>query len=225
MLINTFAKLTLISVFSFVCAHGSVISYTDTLPPQLTNWAGAFSVPKFNPLLGTLQKVTLTLDVTVNGNIFLENLDHDAAILNASDSVTVAANTPLGFLITTATTPVSFSATAFDGVQDESGTSGRTFLNMLATVSNSENSTAPLDLAQFTGLGNIVANALFTGHSSVTGNGNLFAFIQTFGGGSLTVVYDFKALETPVPETSSLLGIGLGLSLIGVKKRFFSSRP
>jgi hypothetical protein len=220
---HVFAKLTLITVFGLTYSSGATIQFTDTLSPQLTNWAGTFSVPKFNPALGSLTKVTLTLEGTVSGNIFLENLDPDPAILNASDSVTVAAGTPLGFLVTTATAPVVFSATPFDGIQDEAGTSGHTFLNMLATIASSESSTAPLDLAQFTGSGSILMNALFNGHSTVTGNGNLFAFFQTYGGGSMTVVYDFTGPETPVPETKSLLGIGFGLSLIGVKKRFFSS--
>ena len=48
-------------------ADATTMSYTASVPLTATDWATSLSFPQFNPSLGTLNSVTLSLDGHIGG--------------------------------------------------------------------------------------------------------------------------------------------------------------
>lgn len=202
--------------------QAATLTFNDALPPTTTNWSGTLNLPRFDPALGTLDRVTLTLSGQIVSSIFLESLDAEPSTIHASNSMQATATTSLGAFSATATNPVTFNATAYDGVTDFAGTSGHTFSSILASGTGTLSTIDPLKLALFIGLNNFATPIVFSGTSSSDGSGNLIARFQTLGSGNLSVKYDYTAQAAPIPEptTMALMGGGLiGLGMLARRKR------
>jgi len=102
------------------------VCYDASIPLTTTNWSDAIQVPKFDPALGTLVDVEWHITGHVEGNASFESLDNEPAdvFMNLQAEIQLSGpNGVLGVVIPVANT--LDSVTAFDGVVDFGGTSGR----------------------------------------------------------------------------------------------------
>lgn len=162
-------------------------------PISATNWSGNLTLPQFDPALGTLNAVQLTVEGFVQGDVQYENTGPTAAIISATHSVTISVVLPNGDLVRSipSTTRVEL-VPPFDGVLDFGGISGRTF-----SISNTKNISltliAPLDLAPFVGTGLVTVPAEALGISFIRGPGNLSALLRAQAASVVVAVTYFYA--------------------------------
>ena len=97
---------------------------------RATDWQRTVTLPRFDPALGELRAVDLTIDARLDGTMGVENLAATAASLTTRLSATVAVARPgaAGATIGTAQPAVTRTddVAAFDGTVDHAGASGRT---------------------------------------------------------------------------------------------------
>ncbi|NEO52772.1 MAG: PEP-CTERM sorting domain-containing protein [Okeania sp. SIO3B5] len=240
-LINSkfFAGLTATVAFTGVMtnagiANALVKTYTDTFELAPTDITDALlSVQKFDGNLGELQSVTIGFDGQIVGDALVESLDAQAQTLTFTLGGTLTLlgdeilNNPLFEEAVSAS--ASFEATAFDGVMDFSGTSGKSFEGLIATLSgeNLYDDQAVLDF--FTGAENVEFLFSASTDSKVTGAANIFAGITTQAGASVSVTYAYEVIDGDVlservPEPSAILGLGLFAGAGFLSKRKVSSK-
>ncbi|MCA9728169.1 MAG: choice-of-anchor E domain-containing protein, partial [Candidatus Eisenbacteria bacterium] len=155
--------------------RAATVQYTDVLPLTTTNWADVASVPKFDPGLGVLTSVTLELAGHVEGSAAFESLDAQAATVTMNLAAEIEIQRPdLSTLVTVLPLATTVdNVDAFDGVIDFAGASGRSYDDLAGDDTDAFYTTAPGDLALFTGQGMIDLPAIATGASSGSGAGNL----------------------------------------------------
>lgn len=198
------------------CANAATVSYSDSAPVGYTYWSQALSFPKFDSSLGTLLSVTFRLTGRVDGSVGFESKDAQPAVVETCLSAVIALLSPESSLIVSATPAITFvdSVTAYDGIPDLGGTSGKSRSDLSATKSESAGFAVPADdLSGYIGPGTLDLTATATGCSKGSGAGNLMLFFTTGASAVAEVVYEY----TPVPEPSSVMAVSLGaLSLAGL---------
>lgn len=189
-------------------AFGGAPSFATTSP---TNWNQTLALPLFNPILGSLNSVTLQVLGGVYGNVRLENEDASAAAISYTLAAQVTATGLSG--ITVVVLPAAsgtFNASVYDGTTDFGGTSGTTFSGLFNTASNATSSSVLALLAAYTGAGTFNVNVAASGTSSSSGSGNWLSGFNTRAGALVTVTYDYDApIQTPEPASFVLAGAGL----------------
>ena len=175
------------------------------------------SLPKWDPSLfpgDVLTGISFTLDGSVSGNAKFESLDAAPATVTMNLQAMIKLYDPSNNVLVV-TLPVvwtSDNVSAFDGVIDFGGTSGKSYLG--ETNSDSQTGTST-DYATFTGSGNISLPVTAQGSSNGSGAGNLILQFNTFAAASASVTYTYS--ET-VPEPASLVSLAIGaLSLAGYR--------
>ncbi len=188
--------------------------------PATTNWSDFLSLPKWDPALfpgQVLTGISFELEGDVEGNAAFESLDGAPATILMNLQATITLTDPslnvLATVIPVANT--SDNVTAYDGVTDFGGTSGKSYLGLTGSDSDTGNS---IDFPSFTGVGNILLPITGTGTSNGSGAGNLVLQFSTTASASASITYTYQ----PVPEPASCLlaGLGaLGLTLAAYKRR------
>jgi hypothetical protein len=175
----------------------SPLCFNDQINLQTTNWNQSVSVSKFDPALGILTRVELTLKGDVVGSASIESLDAGASTVTTDYQAAISLTRPdlSILLVSTPTAHFVDNLTAFDGVVDFAGTSGTQHLNISKTTTELMNSVSAMDLALFTGPagnpGNIVLPVDALGSSNATGSGNLITQFMTDAGATVDVCYFF----------------------------------
>jgi hypothetical protein len=204
--------------------NATLLTYSDTYGPTIVGsaagWAGA-SLSKFDTSLGTLTKVTLTLDSDTYAGVI--NWDNEAT---SASSVTlgIGAEVTINALSTLAATAVPLQTGSSsvdadnDGVPDYTGSDSFGVTGGLGSDSDSTSSTNAAVLALFTGAGTFDA-WLSTSVSTLVSTTGGWGPSTTVAGqtdGIITVTYEY----TPIPEpaTIALLGLG-GMFLIRNKRK------
>ena len=174
-------------------ANAAIITHTDSIAIDSTNWTDGMDIPKFDPSLGTLNSVTFTLTGDVVGSAAYESWDAEPATITLNLGAVIRLKRPDNSIIwiSVPTVSVTEGAAAFDLTTDFDGDSGSTFNNLTATDTTSVTSSTPADKALFTGAGNIVLPTMASGASNGSGAGNLVQKFQTKAGASLIVEYDY----------------------------------
>lgn len=150
------------------------------VPLQPTDWNKQLIFPKFNPALGKLTSVEISVTATVSGDMAYENKDPISATVLLSLTAYLRLQRPnqtdLYTILPQAI--VTESAAPFDLQDDFAGASGRR-QSVHKTDTQQGVFTDPADLALFTGVGDLILNALATGTSSVQGPGNIRSEVRS----------------------------------------------
>jgi hypothetical protein len=191
-----------------------LLSYTDTqvVWPADTRFDPAapvaFDIPQFNSSLGTLTSVTLSVSGSATWSLNFTNLDGVNGGVKASETNDLFINYSLGIL---AENDFVWLTTNYPAYQ-KPGANGGVFSESWgpATVQTLDTFTSALDLANFTGAGDIPVSAQFNDWFDLTATGGVNKWgSATSSSFTADVTYNY----TPVPEPSSfgLLIGGLGL--------------
>ena len=171
---------------------------TGVVPLQTTQWARTVTIPKFDPALGILKKVTYSLGCQIQGTARFESQDKQAAVVNLQFAAQCNLQRPDTSILLQVNPSQNFTqpVTAFDGTIDFGGTSGATFPGISANASAAGSSPPPVsDLALFTGPagnpGTIVLPVTTVGTSVATGTGNIISQFQQQASATVTVCYEY----------------------------------
>lgn len=204
-------------------ANAATVSFfQDFGPASIGSPLFSVTLPKFNPALGTLTKVTLTLNGQTSGSTLL--FDNEAASpgtvsLQVGTTIT-ATSSFLSALVATPAQTASGSVTAdelMDGSGDFTGPDSLSLIGGSGTDTDFNSSTAPGVLSAVTGPGTIsvdLSNSIFTSSSTSGIFGPVSPTAGTFSG-NVTVEYEYNL----VPEPSSALLGGLGLLALMRRRR------
>lgn len=169
-----------------------------------TDWTVTLQVPRFDATLGTLLSVSFTLGDSLNAMFRVENLASSVNTVRDSSKATITLSRPDNTGLVQAFTAFEYTNTfpAFDGTIDFGGTSGATAPDRLAFSSASATTTAPADLALFTGTGTIGLPCRAVGRSYTSDTaGNVIHGVSTKAAAQVTVVYTYEVVVPTTPTT------------------------
>jgi hypothetical protein len=196
----------------------SVTYDSSVVPLQSIPFSYVLSLPKFDPSLGTLTGVTLSVDASVLGMVQIFNISGTTkSFTNATASVPMTATGPGGVVATTTATAVVASGTAAPGLNSYPPVLGLS--QGLAPV-------APVNFGLYEGVGTFNGTLAVTAASGTFGGtgggGSLFFGGTAEAGGAINVEYTYTPSVVPEPTSMALLGIGMTSFL--AFRRFFSKR-
>jgi hypothetical protein len=170
-----------------------------TFGPTATNWDTVLSFDRFDPALGTLTQVEVTLTGAINGDAKYESTDPNATNVTLQLAANVNLQRPNNndILIVNPATQRMVSPGPYDGTPDFGGSSGGTLFNLTGSDSDTTVLTNPADLALFIGTGQIQLPASARGASSDNGSGNLITEYTVRAEVSVEVIYTYQPLIQP----------------------------
>jgi hypothetical protein len=199
--------------------HAAMVEYSTSFTSQASAYSSPFSFQLFNPSLGTLNSVVLSLSSNLTGGVQVySTLAGNTAFTNASSEVpvTVSVSAP-GDVSAWVSGPARFamaSGTAVSGVNQFKGSSS----TAVSTTVNVEAS----EFQDYTGTG--TAQAMFSvgnGNGTYGGTGvpGLFFGGMAFADGLFSVNYTYTEVSAvPLPPAGWLLLSGL-VSMALIKRR------
>ena len=168
---------------------------THTIVPTLTNWQKSVSFTKFDPSLGKLDAINVTIIGRVTTSLSIENLGVASRVAGVTTTSFVLSAGVGGNVVTTVTTAsVGGSLAAFDGAIDYAGSSGLV-AQTATTSSNSDFGTslvADSDLAAFAGLGTIDLSVMATALGKIYGPSDFSATLGTQAGAEIDLSYGYE---------------------------------
>jgi hypothetical protein len=166
---------------------------TLTIPPTRTRWDQTLAAAQFDPDKGTLTGVDILTTGSVTSDIKVENTSSSSpSAIDATVSGKLTLSGPgFALAINPQANAGTFSASTFDGALDYAGASGHDFGAQTATGSDQRQLSAPADLAQYVGKGNVTLSVSARSTSSINGSGNETSQITTDAGVQVTVVYHY----------------------------------
>ena len=188
-------------------------------------------IPQFNPVLGTLSQVDVTLESDIVSTLVIDN--------DSPDSIMTIGTVETGVRANFAGLTIDINPTASAGIVtlegDDSGNTDapgdggldeRVFVDLTGNDSQTLTLTDPPDnLDTFIGGGNITPNGDLTalaGFSIIGEAGNVDASVDTMASGKITVVYTYDSGpdQAPVPEPTTIGFFAMGiLGIIGIRSR------
>ena len=196
-----------------VAAHGAIVTDSATfgpLPPGVPSFT--VSLDKFDPTLGTLQSVTLVLDLRTAGSSFtFDNETASPGPVTLTFAVTSSATTG-GPAVLSVNTTVSKSGSGMvaadelgDGSGDFAGPDSFT-LSGVGMANNFTTQSGPGFLTQYTATVPGETFLVTIGNSNMTTTAAMFGNTSIAGGtfaGAVTVGYTY--LLVPIPEAGTAL--------------------
>jgi len=178
------------TLWSYGSARADSIVFTDTVPFTRTDWVQTMEVPQFNPTLGILTSVEMTLTGQVSGTVGVENRQGNAVLVLVQEQATQEITLPDSTTLSAGGIVISQSVAlaTSDGTIDFSGPSGVT-LAVNAGIANSNSWSTPATLAPFVGFGNVAlpvdTRVAWTGG----GAGNMILELNHFADANVQVRY------------------------------------
>lgn len=211
--------LTAVGLQAATISYGPVSTSPNFDPGDQTNYSQTLSLNQFNPSLGTLTGVQITVDTQLQKSGSLVNNGTNATALSyfyQSGAITVNGE---GVSHSQAASSTFLGGESFANIAGGGGVATIAFLQEsdLGNVFNPGNLSAFIGTSTVDYLVNAGAN-LFTG----CGSANCDSQIVTKMGAQMTVTYTYLPDTNEVPEPASFAMVGLGvlaLGLIGRKAR------
>ena len=166
----------------------------QTLLRTPTGASRVASFAQFDPNLGTLTGISLTLGVDVMAAAAIENYAPVTSRFSLSFSGLVSVQTPIGTIMLEGEARPSTTVTlgAYDGIADFLGQSG-TFVGgvSLETLASGNFTPTGADLAAFLGTGTVDLTVLSKGSTVQEGPANFLAAVMTDAGARIGLQYEF----------------------------------
>lgn len=182
-------------------ARAETLVYTDTIPLTRTDWNDTLTIPRFDPTVGILTGVEITLTADITGAVGVENRAANPIAVLVQEQATVNLTLPMGGALAAGGTVISQNVNlgVSDGIIDFAGPGGIT-LPVLAAVANSQAMANQADLAFFSGAGTIPfptdARVQWTG----SGSGNMILEFNHFVNANLTVRYTYAVPQIVIKK-------------------------
>jgi hypothetical protein len=152
---------------------------TFSFADSTTGWTNSVPIAQFNPALGTLEAVNLTLSGDILASVTAQNLDAASTDIDTTQTATVS----LGSDLTVApSVDDSMWLAAGQSQYDQ---------NLTQADSNNVSLYDPSDLAAFSGQGTMTLPISATGTSTLDGPGNMTAELLAQAGATVTVSYTY----------------------------------
>jgi len=175
--------------------------HQDSIALSTTNWQEQVSIPQFDPALGTLLSVDVTLTGGIAGSASAENLSPSPGVLDFvyTAEIELFALGGSSLVVTTPLLALQDNVTGFDSVIDFGGTSGVTHGGLSVNDSDAASAPADVPLADFIGLGNLVLDVEASGLSTAAGPGNVVSQFLTSAEATVDVCYTYTPSD-PGPD-------------------------
>jgi hypothetical protein len=184
-------------------AFADTVSYSDSKPTDFTNWTDTFQLTQFDPSLGTLLSVQISVAGTNSTQTFVESRSNLGRTVRTGSDVTIGVSGPLGSLVSVIP-QVRFTnaLSGFDGTVDYAGTSGVTNPFRDGTLSGNRVLIAGVDdVSSFVGVGNINLDVVATATGFYNGPADYNFEVITKAGAEVVVTYEYQPpQEDPLGE-------------------------
>jgi T5SS/PEP-CTERM-associated repeat protein len=192
-------------VFAFVSGD-TTAPQTFAFADQTTGWDSSLAAEQFNPALGTLEAVNITVTGDIQASVAVENQNSTSGFVSTTQMATVALALPDGTSVTAdPTVKDSMNLGAYDGTLDYAGTSGRIDQGLTQTTTETEQVTSTADLAAFLGQGTVTVPISDLGTGTLDGPANLAAALLAQSGAIVTIDYTYLP---PATETWTAINGG-----------------
>jgi PEP-CTERM motif len=224
---STMKKLTtlLTGVALAAGANAATVTLTDSFGLATTNWTHLIGASQFNGVLGTLNSATFTFADDIVQRFKAENVTAVSTTMTPVLGAQMLFRKSLATLLTTTLTGMGtpFFATAFDGISDFAGTSGKDFGALTANANGTITLTGAA-LASLIGigtLGSVGYDVRAIGSGSIMDDvGKVDSSISTQARYNLVVTYDYTpASINGVPEPGAVALVGVALAGLAFMRR------
>lgn len=170
----------------------------QTLTLQTTPWNSSVSVAKFDPTLGTLMGVELSVSTFIVQDLYIENLDPVPQTVTGTGTGSITATMPSPPNVTASgVNSIGGPLGAYDGVLDFGGASGMQTLGLTAAGSQVRSPYTPV--SDFVGPGSVIIPVSGNGTFTASGAGNLVTQVSTKVSATVCASYYYVVpTSTPV---------------------------
>jgi len=166
---------------------------TISVADQTTGWTNDVSFQSFNPALGQLEAINITLTANEVASVAAENEHVTASTVSTTQTATLALDLPGGTTAVSAAPTIgdSLSLGGYDGAADFAGTSGRIDQGLTQTATARTTLTDASDLLLFGNTGTVTLPLAAIGTATLDGPGNLRARLLAQAGATVSVSYTY----------------------------------
>jgi hypothetical protein len=181
-----------------VVLHTTAVQ-TLRIADTTTGWNTTVAAAQFNPALGVLESVNLTVIADVNAGLAVENLGTSSASIGLTETADITLTLPNGMGVVTADPSISNSTilAGFDGAVDFAGPSGEDVTGLTDTQVTPSTFTDYSEL--FVGTGTIALPIAAISPSTLTGPADLAAELLTQAGATVEISYTYYVPNPPTP--------------------------
>ncbi|MEZ4727959.1 MAG: choice-of-anchor E domain-containing protein [Caldilineaceae bacterium] len=193
MLRNALCLALLFMIGSYTTVQAESLIYTDTIPTQPMRWTNSMTFPQFDPTLGILTSVEMTLTGTITGSTSYTNQVGIVTVVSIDIPANLRLASPTGSLLNAGGTIFSFTENV-----GPNASGARTFGG---TVSNSATYSNQPDLLPFVGFGQLTTPVTATSSFIAGGDVGNFDFgVRTTADATGVVRYTYAVPEITIKK-------------------------